>query len=378
MIRRDIFQSFLMGGFECSTHRNRAGKRVDVIAATRHDLLARSDYQRLIDFGIRTARDGARWHLIETRAYEYDFSSVLGQIRAARATGLQVIWDLFHYGFPEDLDLFGEEFVNRFAAFAGAFTELLLDEGVRVPVLCPVNEISFFSWIAGDVGLFYPYAENRGDEVKRQLVKAAVAASRQIKRLAPDAVLMQTEPLIRVVSETDEPAHIIEAENYNSAQYDAVDMLVGRRDPEFGGSPEYLDVVGINYYPHNQWLYPSRQFIPHESPEYKPFSQLLIECYERYRQPLLIAETGTEDESRTGWFRYVCDEVRLAMRHGVPVYGICHYPIVNHPGWDDDRHCHNGLWCYPGARGERQIYEPLAAEIQRQQMNFAGSYAARF
>lgn len=374
MIRRELFQSFIMGGFECSTHRNRDGKRIDVIAATRHDYFARADYQRLIDFGIRTARDGARWHLIERSPYEYDFSSVIKQIRAARATGLQVIWDLFHYGFPEDLDFFSEEFVSRFTSFAGAFTNLLLDEGVEAPVLCPVNEISFFSWIAGDVGLFYPYAENRGDEVKRQLVKAAIAASQRIKRLAPDAVLIQTEPLIRVVSETGEPEDIIEAENYNLAQYDAIDMLIGRREPELGGSRELLDVIGINYYPHNQWLYPSRQFIPHESPDYKPFSELLRECYERYGKPLLIAETGTEDESRTGWFRYVCGEVRAAMMHGVPIPGICHYPIVNHPGWDDDRHCRNGLWCYPGAAGEREIYEPLAAEIKRQQMSFVESY----
>ena len=38
---------------------------------------------------------------------------------------------------------------------------------------------------------------------------------------------------------------------------------------------------------------------------------------------------------------------------GAPVEGVCLYPVVNHPGWDDDRHCHNGLWDYPDARGER-------------------------
>ena len=180
MRKQDLFQSFLMGGFECSTHRNGSGRRVDVIRATRHDRFALADYQRLIDLGILTARDGARWHLIETAPYEYDFSSVLGQIRAARATGLQVVWDLFHYGYPDDLDIFSEQFVNRFAAFAAAFTELLWREGVRRPYLCPVNEISFFSWIAGEIGNFYPYVTNRGDELKRQLVKASIAAARTV------------------------------------------------------------------------------------------------------------------------------------------------------------------------------------------------------
>jgi hypothetical protein len=35
-----FFPSFFLGGFECSTHRNIAGRRLDLIAGTRHDLLA--------------------------------------------------------------------------------------------------------------------------------------------------------------------------------------------------------------------------------------------------------------------------------------------------------------------------------------------------
>ena len=46
------------------------------------------------------------------------------------------------------------------------------------------------------------------------------------------------------------------------------------------------------------------------------------------------------------------------------------YPIVNHPGWVDDRHCHNGLWDYADENGVREIYEPLAMELARQQTDF--------
>ncbi|MBA2621600.1 MAG: beta-glucosidase, partial [Acidobacteria bacterium] len=41
---RRIFASDILGGFECSTHINYLGKRVDVISATRHDCLAETDY----------------------------------------------------------------------------------------------------------------------------------------------------------------------------------------------------------------------------------------------------------------------------------------------------------------------------------------------
>jgi hypothetical protein len=89
------------------------------------------------------------------------------------------------------------------------------------------------------------------------------------------------------------------------------------------------------------------------------------------RLPILIAETGIEDEKRPDWFRYVCDETRQAQDSGADIQGICLYPIVNHPGWADDRHCQNGLWDYPDDDGNRPIYTPLADEISTQRSIFA-------
>jgi hypothetical protein len=48
------------------------------------------------------------------------------------------------------------------------------------------------------------------------------------------------------------------------------------------------------------------------------------------------------------------------------VHGLCLYPVVNHPGWEDDRHCHNGLWDYADPVGARGIYAPLAQELETQ------------
>jgi beta-glucosidase/6-phospho-beta-glucosidase/beta-galactosidase len=97
---------------------------------------------------------------------------------------------------------------------------------------------------------------------------------------------------------------------------------------------------------------------------------MVKEVYDRYQRPLFIAETGIENDYRPRWFRYVATEVFEAMKAGVQVEGICLYPIVNHPGWDDDRHCHNGLWDYPDENGRREIYQPLADEVQRQREEF--------
>ena len=47
------FPSFFMGGFECSTHKLSAGKRLDLITSTQHDRFVREDYERLVEQGMR-------------------------------------------------------------------------------------------------------------------------------------------------------------------------------------------------------------------------------------------------------------------------------------------------------------------------------------
>jgi hypothetical protein len=156
------------------------------------------------------------------------------------------------------------------------------------------------------------------------------------------------------------------AEKYRLAQFEAFDMLMGLTSPEFGGSPDIIDVIGLNYYFHNQWFFANRRKIAPDHKLYRPLSSILEEFYLRYDKPLLIAETGIEDDERPEWFRYVSEQTAEALSLGVPVYGICLYPIVNHPGWADDRHCHNGLWDYADDSGQREIYSPLAQEIAAQ------------
>ncbi len=376
-MKQGNLQSFILGGFECSTHRRYDGKRLDLIASTSHDRLAREDYMRLAEFGIGGARDGLRWHLIETAPGRYDFSSVVDQIEAAENAGVSVIWDLFHYGYPDFIDVFAPDFSEHFAAYAAAFASYHRSRTGRAPMVVPVNEISFFSWIAGDIGQFHPFAIDRGDELKHQLVRAAIAGIRAMRSIETDTFVLTSEPTVHVTHRAEEPWFAHDAEAYRLAQFQALDMLAGTLQPELGGSPDLIDVIGLNYYPHNQWYFPDREMIPLEDSNYRPFREMLAEVYERYDKPLLITETGTEDERRQGWFQYVAAECRAASEKGVDLRGICLYPIVNHPGWVDDRYCHNGLWDYPNERGEREIFQPLADEVRRNLGNDLSMFAAR-
>lgn len=366
-MNKSIFNSYLMGGFECSTHRNWQKRRIDIIAATRHDELAEADYGRMLEVGMKTARDGVRWHLIEREPYCYDFSSVANQVRAAKKTGIQIVWDLFHYGYPDNLDIFSAEFPVRFAKFAEAFVRFLTSEINQTPFICPVNEISFFAWIAGKIGAFYPYRKRCADKLKKQLVRATISGIDSIRVIAPDARFIQIDPAINVTAPIDRPRYRADARKYHLSQFEAFDMISGRRDKELGGNAKYLDIIGLNYYSDNQWKHPSGERVFRGNEEYRPFNLILQEYYERYKRPILIAETGIENQARAEWFRYICDEAKIASANGVQLEGICLYPIVNHPGWDDNRHCQNGLWDYPNGDGKREVYKPLAREIESQQ-----------
>lgn len=368
-MKTDLFRSFVLGGFECSTHTLRSGKRLDLIRSTRHDELARNDYRLLQRHGIRTARDGLRWHLIERTPHTYDFASATPMFRAAKETGMQVIWDLWHYGWPDDIDIFSSEFVDRFVAFAREAAKRISDHD-PAPSISPVNEISFFSWAGGEAGFFNPFAQHRGDEMKRQLVRATIHAIDVLREVNPAVTIFQIDPIINVVPRSQSSEDLRQAEEYRQSQFQAWDMITGRSCPELGGRDDLIDAIGVNYYIHNQFIWQGHMIVPSD-PRYRHVGIMLQEVYERYRRPIFVAETGIEDDTRPAWFRYMCREVLMAMAQGVPVEGICLYPILNHPGWDDDRHCHNGLFDYADATGHRQPFGPLAAEVARRTADVA-------
>ena len=386
--RPTLFGSFFLGGFECSTHRRADGRRLDLIAGTGHDRLAAEDYRQLAEHGIRTVRDGVRWHLVEAAPGHRGWSAVLPLLRAAEAAGARVIWDLCHYGWPDHLDVWSADFVARFADYAAAFARLHLEETGRPPLLCPVNEIAYFAWAGGDHALMNPCATGRADELKRQLVRAALAGTAAARAAVPGTTVFAAEPAINVVPRPH--ADPLPARTYTASQYDPFDMLTGRRDPELGGAPQALDVVGVNFYWNNQWVYPdaarppdagpdwrpSRDALSAYDPRWRPFREMLAEVHARYRRPVFVAETSIEGAPRAAWLRYVCEEVRAAIRMGVPVEGICLYPVLSHPGWDDDRYCDNGLFEMASQEGRRLVHAPLADELRRQQHLMATLFAA--
>ena len=360
-----LFRSFWQAGFESAAHVNRHGARVDMLARTQHDRFVREDFVRLRDLGILVAREGIRWHLVD-RAGHFDFSSLRSVVEAAEANGIQVIWNLCHYGSPDGVDLFSPRFVDRFARYTAAVASFIRDSTDSVSFYSPINEISFLSWAAGEVGYIYPYGRGRGTELKRNLVRAVIAGSEAIWAVDRRARLLHCDPIIEVVAPTDRPDLARAAADVSESQFEAWDMIAGGYHPDLGGHPRYLDIVGANYYFSNQWEFPESTLPWDEGKDDHrriPLVHLLERLYRRYHRPLFISETSHIGSGRARWVSEVADQVRLARARGIPVEGICLYPIIDRPDWDDPDHWHNsGLWDLrdEGGRMERHLCHEYA------------------
>jgi hypothetical protein len=358
-----VFKSFFFGGFECATGFNSQGEWIDQIAATQHDRFARDDYQLLSEVGLSAAREGVRWPLVDRRG-RYDFSSVRPFVEAARENDVEVVWDLFHYGYPEDVDPFSEAFPRRFADYCYAAGRYLAARTDGVCYFTPVNEPSYYSWAAGHAGLFAPHTKERGYELKVQLARAAILGAEALWAACPHARIVSVDPFCRVVAPRNRPDLEERADWFNeNAVFESWDMISGRKLPELGGSRRHLDIAGINFYWTNQWEL-DREGVPLEPSDERAWKlrQVVRYVWERYGGDLLITETAHRDEMRPVWMRELAAECEAVLLEGIPLRGACLYPILGMPEWHaQEEWTRMGLWdCHvEGDRLHRRLCEPM-------------------
>jgi hypothetical protein len=362
-----LFKSFIQAGFECTTAMNVSGRRLDQIAATQHDQFVEEDYRRLQRLGIQTVREGMRWHLIDHHG-RYDFSSFQPFLKAARLTQMQLIVDLFHFGYPADLELLDESFIERFTDYCYAAAKWICREMDGPYFFTPINEPSYFSWAAGEAGLFAPHIKGRGWPLKMHLIRGAISAIQAIRGICPEARIVNADSLCRVVPPPDRPDLQEKADYFNDhAVFQSWDMLSGKLLPELGGNRDILDIVGINYYWTNQWQM-DQNGVPLEEtdPRKLTLGELVLEVWNRYRGDVMITETSHVNENREPWFREVVRECEMLLLSDVPLAGVCLYPILSMPEWHlDDVWTHMGLWDIVPEDGvmKRKLHLPLLDAI---------------
>ena len=354
MQQRDgIFPTFFLSGFECSTFLWGKDKtRRDLNAELRHYEHADEDYAMLQSLGTAVAREGIPWPLVDKGAGTYDFSCIDGFLAAQRRHNVLPIWDLCHYGYPDDLDPLGdvEGFVRRFEAYARAAARYVAERAHHEP-LCftPVNEPTFWGYMGGEWGWCAPFGKSPEDRraFTLALARADIAAVKAIRGDFPEARMVHIDPLIWVVPPRDRPDLAEEAhkEAYEDA-YIAWDVISGLKHPEYGGSLETIDILGFNNYSFGQMEYqgggkPNQPLEPGDD-RIRPLCDLLEEGWAKYKRPCIIAETSGLFGGRADWLNDIVCESLAAVKRGVDLHGICLFPAVDMTDW------HSGKWLHMG------------------------------
>jgi len=352
------FNSFFWGGFECADHINRSGNRVNLLKETEHISRCEEDYVLLQSIGIKVVREGICWSEVETTPYRFNFSSLRSRIAAAAKLHIQIVWDLCHFGYPDDLIPTHPKFTERFNALCRAFG-LFYKSISNAPLwVVPINEISFLSWHSGDVRGTVPFAINSGFDIKYHLCKAAIEGISILKQTIPETCIFIVEPLIRIHPGTEATEE--DVLQVNSNQFQVMDIIMGNACPELGGSTNLCDYMGLNYYYDNQWIHEGEKLQWPTSENIRiPLSKLLKEAYERYQKPIVLTETGHFGKHRTQWLEEVTQQCEQALSLQVDLRGVCIYPVIDRPDWDNlNFYSKCGVWDLDKNKN-RIPYEPV-------------------
>lgn len=331
-----MLRSFWMAGFDGTDHLDglRLAQAPHDAPAYRHRVEA--DYRNVRDAGIECVRENIDWRRSE-RGGAFDFEAVTLRAQYAQRAGLQVVWTLCHAGWPDDVDVCGVDFVERFRRFAKAAARALAAyRGAEPAVYTPVNEISFLSWALAETSLFGPQRSDlhdRGYELKQQLVRAALAGCDAILEVDPRARFLHRDAAMNCG-----PGSATHGQQRPDLQFEAWDMLAGRLEPQLGGHARYVDAIGVHAHQTHAWRPASPERSQLAGLRHASLSRLLEDVYARYRCPVVASETNRTGTGRARWLREFGDEIGEALARGVPVIGACLCRVVERPVWEDPRY----------------------------------------
>jgi dTDP-4-dehydrorhamnose reductase len=307
----------LWGGLECTVVRTAAGLRDQFRETGHHDRIA--DLEAVGGLGIRTLRYPVSWERVAPDSPDhYDWAWHDERLTELRRLGISPILGLVHHGGgPAWTGLHDLRFPELLADYAGRVAR-------RYPWVrdwTPVNEPLTTARFSGLYGHWYPHHMDEASFLRMVALqcRAVLLAMRAVRRVIPEARLVQTEDLGKTFSTV--PLRY-QAEYENQRRWLSLDLLCGSVRPGHPwyrrllavGVPEaHLEdflagdlvpmTLGFNHY------VTSERFLDHRLALYPVVThggngRHRYADTEAVRVPMPLGETGWQARLREAWERY--------------------------------------------------------------------------
>jgi beta-glucosidase/6-phospho-beta-glucosidase/beta-galactosidase len=333
------------------------GRTLDEYELTDHYSQWREDIDLIAQLGVKTARYGVPWHCVNPSHGRWNWDWTDRVLEHILDCGIDPIIDLVHYGTPAWIEqgFLNPDFPEYMAEYAARLAERFKG---RIHAYTPLNEPRIAAWYCGKLGWWPPY--KRGWRGFFALVNAL---SRGIVRTQESLLEVDNEIIAVHVDATDiytttDPSLKEEVERRQQIVFLALDLVTGRvndshplfsflvkngfSDEKIGWFQDHtveLDILGINMYP----MYSLKEAVRTSGGmrlrmPYAPASiieQLGTMYWERYRRPIMIAETASAGSvsRRIKWLNDSVASVATLRERGVPVIGYTWWPLFALVGW---------------------------------------------
>jgi len=360
----------LWGGMECTI--NRIGNLYQDQLEYAGFYKRENDLEEFAKLGITSFRFPILWEKHQPQLNsEIDWSFAEKNLLKLESLKIKAIAGLLHHGSgPAFTSLEDPNFPVLFAKYAAKVAE-------RFPFLeyyTPINEPLTTARFSGLYGLWYPHKKNDKSFARMMInqAKATVLAMMAIRKINPDAKLVQTEDLAKIYS-TEKLKYQAAFENLR--RWLTCDLLCGKVDPKhklwkyfirsgieahelnfFIANPYPPDILGCNYYvtserflDHEIEYYPKHSIggnkrhryadieavrVPHN--EQSGIKVLVREAYDRFQIPIAITEVQLhchrEDQLR--WFLQAWNNVIELKKEGVDVRAVTPWALLGAFGWN--------------------------------------------
>lgn len=360
----------LWGGVECTINRVH-DRYFNQLQRSGHAARC-EDLDRFASLGVKALRYPVLW---ESTApddhHRADWSWPDERLVRLHQLGIEPVIGLVHHGSgPPHTSLLDPAFPQKLAHYAGAVA-------ARYPWVqryTPVNEPLTTARFSALYGIWYPHARDDRSFVQAVILqcRATVLSMQAIRKINPDATLVQTDDLGKTYSTPERSAL---ADFYNERRWLAWDLLCGRVGPSHA-LWEYLTgtgidagellwfrdhacppaLIGVNYYiTSERWLdHRVERYPGHHVGSYRDIhcadietprafavptpgvAPLLIEAWQRYQIPLAVTEAHIDAhrEDQLRWFAEIWQAAERAREQGVRVEAVTCWALLGSFDWN--------------------------------------------